>query len=71
MRVPEKFPAGCKFAFNSDGDARVLFPDGKAFGLAEDGVSLFPVAGLPKAGDSANEAAFMAESRALASAANR
>ena len=46
MKVPEKFPPGCKFFDSFGGEDRVVFPDGKVFGLSLSG-ELVPK-GLPR-----------------------
>ena len=46
MKVPDKFPEGCEFFDSFGGDDRVVFPDGKVFGLSDDGSALVPK-GLP------------------------
>jgi hypothetical protein len=58
MKVPDKFPPGCKFFDSFGGEDRVEFPDGNVFGISPSG-DLIPK-GLPRA-DSllpSSEAAF-------------
>ena len=40
MKVPDKFPPGCKFLASFSGDDFVVFPDGKVFVLDDSGESL-------------------------------
>lgn len=40
MKVPDKFPAGCRFGERSEGGFFVEFPDGRWFRLSSDGLSL-------------------------------
>ena len=47
MDVPDKFPAGCEFFDSFGGDDRVVFPDGRVFGISADGRSLVPK-GMPR-----------------------
>lgn len=49
MKVPDKFPAGCKFGTNGDATEFVKFPDGRVFGLDEDTGELYltPARDLP------------------------
>jgi len=42
MRVPDKFPEGCRFGERSEGGFFVEFPDNGWFALVEDGASLSP-----------------------------
>jgi hypothetical protein len=70
MRVPDKFPEGCRFAVSSGAEAYAEFPDGRIFKLSEAG-TLFSVAELPRTGDFVTEAWFLEEARALAAAASR
>ena len=42
MKLPDKFPAGCRFAERSEGGFFVEFPDGAWFALSDDGRSLEP-----------------------------
>jgi hypothetical protein len=48
MKVPDKFPEGCKFWASFSGDEFAEFPDGKFFKLADDGESLESWPDLPK-----------------------
>lgn len=66
MNVPDKFPAGCRFAASSGGDSFVEFPDGGVFKLADSGDKILPVAALPRSGDFMDESRFLAEARSLA-----
>lgn len=73
MRVPEKFPAGCKFLASFSGDEFVRFPDGAWFKASDDGATLVALPGLGEAGPRGaapiTEAAFLdcaARSRAAA-----
>lgn len=47
MKLPDKFPAGCKFVASFSGDEFVAFPDGKVFKLADSGDALLPAKALP------------------------
>ncbi len=40
MKVPDRFPPGCRFAERSEGGFFVEFADGKWFRLSDDGSSL-------------------------------
>lgn len=46
MKVPDKFPPGCRFAERVEGGFFVEFPGGDWFALAADGASLSPRPGL-------------------------
>ncbi len=48
MKVPDKFPPGCKFFGNPSGDDFVEFPDGSCFKLSDDGESLLPRPSIPR-----------------------
>lgn len=50
MRVPEKFPAGCKFVFGFSGDEFVRIPGSGWFRASDDGASLVPLPGMPPEG---------------------
>lgn len=59
MKVPDKFPPGCKFLASFSGDDFVRFPDGKVFVLEDSGVLLREVEGLPRNGAPISEANFL------------
>ena len=60
MKVPEKFPSGCRFASSFGGDEFVKFPDGNWFRLDEESVALVPLKGAPVSdGCNSDEAYFM------------
>jgi hypothetical protein len=40
MKIPEKFPPGCKFYSSVGGSDRVVFPDGRVFGTSNEGETL-------------------------------
>lgn len=73
MKVPDKFPEGCRFGERSEGGFFVEFPDGKWFALSDDGASLDPRPYLDSRGPVSewferSEAEFFAEVRDLAAA---
>ncbi len=60
MKVPDKFPPGCKFMSSFGGDEFVKFPDGKWFRLDEDAVELVELTGAPVSkGCNSDESCFM------------
>lgn len=59
MKVPDKFPPGCKFLASFSGDDFVVFPDGKVFVLDDSGVSLRERSGLPRGAAPMSEANFL------------
>ena len=63
MKVPDKFPAGCKFWASFSGDDFVSFPDGKLFKLSDDGDSLEPWPSLPSACAPVGEGNFLNSAR--------
>lgn len=42
MKVPDKFPDGCRFVPTFGGDEFVCFPDGSWFEFSDDGTELMP-----------------------------
>ena len=60
MKVPDKFPAGCKFMSSFGGDEFVKLPDGNWFRLDEDAVELVALKGAPVSkGCNSDEAYFL------------
>ena len=59
MKVPDKFPPGCKFLASFSGDDFVVFPDGKVFVLDDSGDSLREIEGLPRGAAPMSEANFL------------
>ena len=59
MKVPDKFPPGCKFLASFSGDDFVRFPDGKVFVLEDSGVLLRELEGLPRSAAPMSEANFL------------
>jgi hypothetical protein len=69
MRVPDKFPEGCKFFGNPSGDDFVEVPDGACFKLSDDGSELMPRPDIPRGafpGSEKDFAAYAKSCRALA-----
>lgn len=50
MKLPDSFPAGCRFVPTFGGDWFVEFPAGNVFKLSDDGKSLVPAKVLPRGG---------------------
>ena len=59
MKVPDKFPPGCKFLASFSGDDFVIFPDGKVFVLDDSGESLNEIEGKPRGAAPMSEANFL------------
>jgi len=64
MKVPDKFPSGCRFVFGFSGDEYVSLPGEGWFKASDDGKSLIPLPGMddkgPKSGAVVSEEAFVA-----------
>lgn len=60
MKIPEKFPVGCRFMTSFGGDEFVLFPDGGWFRLDEAALELVRLPGAPASkGTSSTEENFL------------
>ena len=60
MKVPDKFPPGCKFFGNPSGDDFVKFPDASCFKLSDDGSDLMSIPRIPpSAFDGGSEKEFL------------
>jgi hypothetical protein len=70
MKVPDKFPAGCKFMSSFGGDEFVKFPDGNWFRLDEDAVELVELKGAPVSKGCNSDEAYFLRSVAEAKRAN-
>ncbi len=70
MKVPDRFPPGCRFGEQSEGGFFVELPDGSWFALSDDGRSLSPRPGLKSRGPigewyERTEYEFLAEANSL------
>lgn len=66
MRLPDKFPAGCRFVSDFSGDDWVSFPDGRVFKLDDSSGELREAKALPPRAAGSDEAAFRAAAAAAA-----
>lgn len=70
MKLPNKFPEGCRFGERNEGGFVVEFPDGRWFALSDDGATLEPRPLLDSRGPGTwfdrTEAEFLAAAKAAA-----
>ena len=59
MKVPDKFPLGCRFVTDFSGDSWAEFPDGKVFKISGSEGDLTPSGELPANGQPMTERAFL------------